>query len=123
MLFKIYIKKTAKDQGSQNYAKLRNEIEQELQRINDKTEASAEEAIKMCRDIAVVDSKDYKKKRISKGIELYGRTQSVFVDKHVVENKGTLRVEVVKFGEAPQETDKTTPEVEIKEERVEKLSI
>ena len=82
-----YSEKSADAIGSQNYAKLKDEIEIELAKVNEKVGASAEEAVRMCRDIALIDSRDYTDKRISKGIELYGRTQAAFVEKRETVHK------------------------------------
>jgi len=82
-----YSKKTAYSIGQELLKKpeIQEKLQKQLDKINKKTEASAEEAIRMCRDIAIIDHSDYQDKRTSRGIELYGRTQSVFVDRKVVE--------------------------------------
>ena len=78
-----YSEKTAYSIGNQllNNIEVQKALQKQIAKLNDKAEASAEEAVKMCRDIALIDSRDYVEKRISKGIELYGRTQAAFVEK------------------------------------------
>jgi len=78
-----YSEKTAYSIGNQllNNIEVQKALQKQIAKLNDKVEASAEEAIRMCRDIALIDSRDYVEKRISKGIELYGRTQAAFVEK------------------------------------------
>ncbi|MBA7585557.1 hypothetical protein ES708_27541 [subsurface metagenome] len=56
-------------------------LQKKVRKVIDKIEGSPEEALKMVRDIAVIDKKDYVKKRISRGIELYGKSQGIFIDK------------------------------------------
>jgi len=82
-----YSKKTAYSIGQRLLKNVEVEIQREKDKVNTRVEASQEEAVRMCREIAVIDSRDYEDKRISKGIELYGRTQAAFVEKRETVHK------------------------------------
>ena len=87
-----YSEKTAYSIGSEllNKPEVQEALQKQIEKVNNKAEASAEEAIKMCRDIALIDAEDYKTKRISRGIELYGRTQAAFIEKKILTGNLTL---------------------------------
>lgn len=77
-----YSKKTASAIGVENLRKplIQQAIQKVLKNRADRTNITQDDTLKMVKDIADIDHRDYEEKRTTKGIEMLCRCQGMFTD-------------------------------------------